>query len=146
MRVLIAAVLPALPLPEPGMLIDVGSGNGSPGLVLALLRRDLEVTLVEPRARRWAFLREAARVTVRPDVRVLRLRHDAYEGPPASTVTLRGLAVPLLELRRLLLPAGQVIVIGRQADPGPGFRHVAVEGLAGGVSVFRPREGVPRET
>ena len=145
-RVLIASVLPALPLPEPGTLIDVGSGNGSPGLVLALLRRDLEVTLLEPRARRWAFLREAARAAGRPDVRVLRLRHDAYTGPPAGTVTLRGLAIPLLELRALLLPAGQVIVIGRHAEPEPGLRRVAIEGLPRGVQVFRCREGVPRET
>ena len=54
---------PAAHLPEPGSLIDVGSGNGSPGLVLALVRDDLEVTLLEPRARRWAFLREAARAS-----------------------------------------------------------------------------------
>src|SRR6185295_15498595 len=37
-RLLVAPVLPAVPVPEAGRLLDVGSGNGSPGLVLALLR------------------------------------------------------------------------------------------------------------
>ena len=54
-------MLPARALPAPGALVDVGSGNGSPGLVLALLRDDLSVTLLEPRQKRWAFLREASR-------------------------------------------------------------------------------------
>jgi hypothetical protein len=76
-------VIPVLALPDPGRLIDVGSGNGSPGLVLALLRDDLEAILLEPRARRWAFLREATRAAGRGDVEVLRRRHDQYEGPPA---------------------------------------------------------------
>ena len=63
--------------PGPGLLLDLGSGNGSPGLVLAALRPDLPVTLLEPRQRRWAFLREAARATGRADVDVRRCRHDA---------------------------------------------------------------------
>ena len=39
-------------------LVDVGSGNGLPGLVLAVLRPRLAVWLVEPRARRARFLRQ----------------------------------------------------------------------------------------
>jgi len=38
---------------------DVGSGAGAPGLVLQLLRPELELTLIEPRAKRVAFLRTA---------------------------------------------------------------------------------------
>ena len=102
-RLLVADVLPAAFLPEPGTLIDVGSGNGSPGLVLALVRDDLEVTLLEPRTRRWAFLREAARASSRR-VLVLRQRHDGYRGKPARTVTLRAVALPLAELAGLVEP------------------------------------------
>jgi 16S rRNA (guanine527-N7)-methyltransferase len=91
----------------------VGSGNGSPGLVLALLRPELQVTLLEPRARRWAFLKEAARAAGRPDIEVLRLRHDAYPGPPAQTLSLRGLALPLRELGGLVAEGGRVLVLGR---------------------------------
>ena len=137
MRLLVADVLPAAPLPEAGSLLDVGSGNGSPGLVLALVRDDLEVTLLEPRARRWAFLREAARAAGR-SVRVLRLRHDGYGGPRARTVTLRALAVPLAELAPLVVPGGRVVVFGGRPQAGGGFvSTVEGEGLPRGIAVFR---------
>jgi len=42
-------------------LVDLGSGAGFPGFVLAAARPDLEVTLVESRERKWAFLRSAVR-------------------------------------------------------------------------------------
>ena len=58
-----AEALAALPLlPDgPGALLDVGSGAGFPGFVLAAARPGLAVTLLEPRERRWAFLMSACR-------------------------------------------------------------------------------------
>src|ERR1044072_5416860 len=55
--------LAALPhLPEPAAsLVDLGSGAGFPGLVLAAARPGWEVTLVEAQERKWAFLQAAAR-------------------------------------------------------------------------------------
>ncbi len=55
--------LAALPLilPSDRSLLDVGSGAGFPGLVLAAALPSVSVTLVEPRERKWAFLRTAAR-------------------------------------------------------------------------------------
>lgn len=135
-RVLVAGVLPAAPLLEPGSLIDVGSGNGSPGLVLALLRDDLEVTLLEPRARRWAFLREAARSAGRR-VRVLRQRHDAYTGPAARTVTLRALSLPLAQLAGLVEPGGRVVVFGGEPQAGGPFDETP--GLPEGLRAYRRR-------
>lgn len=38
-------------------LLDVGSGAGGPALALAILREDLEVSLLEPKGKRVAFLR-----------------------------------------------------------------------------------------
>ncbi len=135
---LVAAVVPIAHVPEPGTLIDVGSGNGSPGFVLALLREDLEVTLLEPRMRRWAFLREAARSAGRPDIRVLRSRHDSYVGEPARTVTVRALALPLGQLEPLVQPAGQVIVLGRPpALHGAFERRPEATGGRADVHVFR---------
>ncbi|WP_437570083.1 16S rRNA (guanine(527)-N(7))-methyltransferase RsmG [Sorangium sp. So ce542] len=46
-------------VPEGRRVIDVGTGAGAPGLPLALLRPDLDVTLVEPLQKRVAFLRTA---------------------------------------------------------------------------------------
>jgi 16S rRNA (guanine527-N7)-methyltransferase len=132
---LVAPVLPALAHLDGPDLIDVGSGNGSPGLVLALLRPGLAVTLLEPRQRRWAFLREAARAAGRPSVIILRQRHDQYPGPPAANVTLRALLLPPGELAPLVRPGGRLLVFGRVAgDPGP----LQVQALpAGGLTVLR---------
>ena len=52
--------LVALPHWHDGALIDVGSGAGFPGLVLAIARPERPVTLVEPRRKRASFLRHAA--------------------------------------------------------------------------------------
>ena len=137
-RLLVGDVLGAVPLPAPGRLIDAGSGNGSPGLVFALLRDDLEVTLLEPRARRWAFLREAARAAApaRP-VHVVRTRHDGYDGPPAATVSLRAVALPLAELAPLVGPAGRILVLGGRPTAQPPFvLERELDGVPGGARVF----------
>ena len=42
-----------------GRLLDLGSGGGIPGLVIALARPDLRITLLDSQARRVAFLDEA---------------------------------------------------------------------------------------
>ena len=139
--VLVASVLPAVPLLGPGPLIDVGSGNGSPGLVLAVLRPGLPVVLLEPRQRRWAFLREACRAAGRPDVEVLRQRHDRYAGPRAGSVTVRGLDLALSSLAPLVEEGGRALLFGRGRAAEPGWHE---EGGAPGVQVFR--RGVSRET
>lgn len=54
------AALPLVPR-EAGQGVDVGSGAGFPGLVLAAARPGLAMTLVEARERKWSFLLAAAR-------------------------------------------------------------------------------------
>jgi len=56
----------ALIPPGGRVLVDVGSGAGFPGFVLAAARSDLEVTLVESNARKWAFLEAARRRAALP--------------------------------------------------------------------------------
>jgi 16S rRNA (guanine527-N7)-methyltransferase len=60
--------LAALPLLPAGAHVglDLGSGAGFPGLVLAAARPELEMTLVEARERKWAFLLAAARRAALP--------------------------------------------------------------------------------
>lgn len=66
------AALPLLPPAKPAaspnasrsgspILVDIGSGAGFPGWVLAAARPDLVVLLVEARQRKWAFLQAATR-------------------------------------------------------------------------------------
>jgi 16S rRNA (guanine527-N7)-methyltransferase len=124
---LVAPVLPLVSLVPEGRVLDLGSGNGSPGLVLALLCPSLDVTLVEPRMRRVAFLREAARATHREDVKVFRGRHDEYPGPLARTVVVRALTLPLGDLAGLLEPGGRVLILGRPPAPAPGFTQEPAE-------------------
>jgi 16S rRNA (guanine527-N7)-methyltransferase len=99
-------------------VIDVGSGNGSPGLILAALRPDLSFTLLEPRAKRWAFLREAAREMGVENVTVRRERSDDYQGKPAKIVTMRAVGLDPSSLRPLLQPGGCVLVFGGPAQQG----------------------------
>ncbi len=119
---LVAPILPALPaLVGAFDLIDLGSGNGSPGLVLAVLSPGLRVRLLEPRGRRWAFLREAARVVGAVGVEVLRERHDQHRGPAATRLSLRALRLPLAELAPLLQPGGRLLSWGPAWEPRPGW-------------------------
>jgi 16S rRNA (guanine527-N7)-methyltransferase len=134
---LVASVLPAAPLVRAGLLVDVGSGNGSPGLVLALAREDVRAVLLEPRARRWAFLREAARAAgASARVEVLRSRHDRYVGPPGDTVSLRALALPLDSLEPLVRPGGRLLVFGARPAPHPSFSAEAPPESLAGLHVF----------
>ena len=115
-----------------GPIIDVGSGNGSPGLVLAALRPDLDFTLLEPRAKRWAFLREAVREMDLPNVRVVRERSETFGGLRAATITMRAVGLDPLSLKHLLLPGGCVLVFG-----GPPIEEAEAFRLPGGAGVQR---------
>ena len=93
--------LVALMPPNVGRGIDVGSGAGFPGLILAIAT-GLPFTLIESDRRKAAFLVEAARRTGAP-VTVLPRRADACHGLTAPLVTARALA-PLPRLLRLAAP------------------------------------------
>ena len=49
--------------PRGATVCDIGSGAGLPGLVLAIARPDLRITLVEPLLRRTTFLAEVGRAS-----------------------------------------------------------------------------------
>ena len=75
-------------------VVDVGSGAGLPGIVLAVARPDLTVTLVEPMARRTSFLTEVISALDLRRVTVLQARAEeaADQLSPADVVTARALA------------------------------------------------------
>jgi 16S rRNA (guanine527-N7)-methyltransferase len=83
----------------PGSTVaDIGSGAGLPGIVLALSRPDLEVTLIEPLLRRSRFLEEAVDALGLEQVEVVRARAEDLIGQRTyDTVTARAVA-PLARL------------------------------------------------
>ena len=83
-------------------LFDWGSGAGFPGLVLAMIRPDLKVTLVESDQRKCAFLRTVSRETKTP-VTILDERIEDISPVFTDVITARALA-PLKDLLRYALP------------------------------------------
>ncbi|CAN2230197.1 GidB Predicted S-adenosylmethionine-dependent methyltransferase involved in bacterial cell division [Candidatus Nanopelagicaceae bacterium] len=88
-------------IPQGASLFDIGSGAGLPGIVIALARPDLKVTLIEPLERRVEFLKEA--VAAVPDlpfpIEVLRGRAQDIK-KTADFVTARAVA-PLDKLKKM---------------------------------------------
>lgn len=127
-------------IPEGASLIDVGSGAGLPGLVLAIARPDLTVTLVEPLARRTAFLIEAVQqLGLTKSVRVFRGRaEEAAVGSrdrqplTADIVTARAVA-PLDRLAGWCLPLAV-----------PGGRLVALKGASAAEEIAEHAAAVAR--
>lgn len=97
-----AQLAPLLPPGEPNV-IDLGSGAGFPGLVLAILT-DARVRLVESDSRKCAFLREAARVTG-AQVKIDDTRIESLAPAACDVVTARALA----PLSRLLAHADKLL-------------------------------------
>jgi len=98
-----------------GSLADLGTGPGLPGIPVALVRPDVEVTLVESNGKKARFLREAVRQLGLKDVRVAESRIEAVDEPGAfDAITARALAtLPLiLELGgHLLKPDGVLLAM-----------------------------------
>jgi 16S rRNA (guanine527-N7)-methyltransferase len=92
-----AQIVPLIPA-EAKTLADLGSGGGFPGLVIAAMRPELELTLIESDARKAAFLGEAARKMrlAKPPKLVIQ-RIEAAPATQAEVVTARALA-PLDQL------------------------------------------------
>lgn len=80
---------------------DLGSGAGFPGLVIAILRPDIKVTLIESDARKAAFLRSALRETG-TEATVLTQRIEDAKPQNADIISARALA-PLPDLLEFAL-------------------------------------------
>jgi 16S rRNA (guanine(527)-N(7))-methyltransferase RsmG len=89
----VAESLAALPwVGEAGTLLDIGSGSGFPAIPVLLARPAVRGVLLEPRERRWAFLREVIREL---ELNAEAVRERAAEHPRGgyAVVTVRGLAM-----------------------------------------------------
>jgi len=146
------AVVAELIEPRPGTLLDLGSGAGLPGLVLAMLLPETAVTLLEPMERRCRFLEECVTDLGLANATVLRARAEDA-AVKADVATARAVA-PLPRLAELAVgvvrPGGMVLAIkGRTAarelaDARPVLRRIG----ARGAEVVRAGQGkvVPATT
>ena len=107
--------------PASGLVVDVGSGAGLPGIPMALARPELTIRLVEPLLRRVTFLTEVVSLLGLDNVEVVRSRVEDLHGSwTAPTVTARAVA-PLDRLAGWCLPlvarGGSLLAVkGDRAD------------------------------
>jgi 16S rRNA (guanine527-N7)-methyltransferase len=136
------AVVPELP--SSGLVIDVGSGGGFPGIVLGCARPDLALRLIEPRRRPTSFLSEAIRAIPLPEAKALEMRaEDATADPSlarhARVIVSRALRLDvLLAVGIPLLATGGVIVA--MQTPSSTARDVRDPAGEVGVELLRSRE------
>lgn len=131
-------------IPEGASVIDVGSGAGLPGLVLAIARPDLTVALVEPLARRTSFLIEAVQhLGLTRSVRVFRGRAEeaaagSRDREPLSADIVTARAVAALDRLAawclpLVVPGGRLVALkGASAAEEIAEHAAAVSRLGGG--------------
>ncbi|MGV8966251.1 MAG: 16S rRNA (guanine(527)-N(7))-methyltransferase RsmG [Cellulomonas sp.] len=125
-------------LPTTGRLIDVGSGAGLPGIVLAAMLPEVQVVLLDPMERRVDWLDEVVAELGLTNVEVRRGRAEELHGEIlVDAVTARAVA-PMDRLGRMTLPLlvkGGVLVAlkGRQAAAEVSKARVALKKLGAGV-------------
>jgi 16S rRNA (guanine527-N7)-methyltransferase len=124
-------------LPRAARVVDIGSGAGLPGIVLACARPDLRIDLVEPMARRVTFLDEAvAALALGGRVSVVRGRAEERavirRVAPVAWVTARAVA-PLDRLAAWCLPLLK-----------PGGHLLALKGRHGAEELDEHRDAIGR--
>lgn len=118
-------------IPEDARVVDIGSGAGLPGLCLALARPDLDMHLVEPMARRTAWLEVAVSELGLDNVTVHRGRADE--------VDVLGDVVTARAVSRLSTLAGWMASVAR-----PSARMVALKGASAEDELARDRQAAQR--
>jgi 16S rRNA (guanine527-N7)-methyltransferase len=117
---------------QPGPVVDVGSGGGSPGIPLAFALPDREVTLLEAERRKCAFLEQW--VESLPNVRVTWGRAESHALEQFGTATAKALAAPAVAVEwclPLVVTGGALVLwTGESAS----LEAIATAGgLVGGV-------------
>jgi 16S rRNA (guanine527-N7)-methyltransferase len=112
---------------------DVGSGAGLPGIVIALLRIDLTVDLIEPLLRRTTFLEETIEALGLSQTRVVRARAEELVGQRGYDVVTARAVAPLPKLLSVALPLLR-----------PGGELLALKGATAEEELAAAREAVAR--
>ena len=139
------------PLLRPGLVGDVGSGAGLPGLVLAIARPDVSFVLIEPMERRVAWLDDQVKALGLTNATVLRARaEDVRLEKPLDQVTARAVSAfrTLIPLTApLLRPGGEMVLMkgaGAKAEVEAAAKAIRKYRLSN-VEVITLGEGVLEE-
>jgi 16S rRNA (guanine527-N7)-methyltransferase len=143
-------------LPRGARVLDVGAGAGLPGLVLAILRADLRLTMLEPSAKRFAFLRAALRELRLPHAEARQQSaqvHVEDAGFQPYDVAVSRATWPLPEWlergRALIRPGGLVLGLeGREPaelPSGATRRPYELAGRSRAVILWKPGPSDPPE-
>jgi 16S rRNA (guanine527-N7)-methyltransferase len=112
--------------PDARTIMDIGSGGGSPAIPLKLAKPDAAMVMVEVKARKSAFLREAIRLLELPDTRVETARFEELLARPElheaqDVVTVRAVRIQrktLLGLQAFIKPGGRLLLFqGNGPEP-----------------------------
>jgi 16S rRNA (guanine527-N7)-methyltransferase len=119
-RHLLNSAVLAEAIPESASVCDIGTGAGLPGLVVAIARPDVRITLVEPLLRRTTFLEEVIEDLGLDHVSVVRGRADDLHGQATFDVVTSRAVAPLERLlgwsMPLVAPEGALVAMkGRSA-------------------------------
>jgi len=127
-------------VPRPATLIDLGSGAGLPGIVLALLLPDVQVTLLERMERRTIFLGECIQELGLRNAQVCRATAEELAGKQAADVLtaravapldrLAGLAVGLVRRGGLILAIKGATAAEEVARARPVLRRLGMRDVA----------------
>ncbi len=117
-HILNSAVL-AEAIPADASVCDIGTGAGLPGLVLAIARPDVRMTLVEPLLRRTTFLDEVVAELALDRVEVVRGRAEDLHGTRTFDVVTSRAVAPLERLlgwsMPLVAPTGALVAMKGQS-------------------------------
>ena len=138
---------------EAARIVDLGSGAGPPGLVLAIARPEAEVVLVESVGKKCAWLERTVSALGLENVRVVCARAEELEEEPFDVVTARALASlsVLCEYAAPLLREGGALVAWKGAvdasEDADGLHAAQVLGLEREeVRAVEPYPGSQRRT
>ena len=140
------------PLLRPGLVGDIGSGAGLPGLVLAIVRPDVSFVLIEPMERRVDWLRSESAELGLENVTVLRARaEDAHLEAPLDQVTARAvtaLSKLIPATARLLRRGGEMVFMkGSRVEEEIAAAQKAIRGFRlSAVEVLVLGEGIAPES
>ncbi|QWW20775.1 16S rRNA (guanine(527)-N(7))-methyltransferase RsmG [Schaalia sp. 19OD2882] len=107
-------------LPRKGVVLDVGSGAGLPGIIVAITRPELDVHLAEPMQRRCEWLSDVVDALGLDNVMIHHARAEELRGKgKANVVTARAVANMSKLVRitsKLIAPGGRMVALkGRRA-------------------------------